>query len=138
VKTVLITILAAVAIIAAGVFVARTLSQQTDPLATRFITQADDLIVGLQEYRKFTGSFPNGSALDIANELSGKSSKKVLVLAAKQENRNPKGEIVDPWGTPIQFFFSPNNVLIRSAGPNRALDDSSNPQADDLYRTDAR
>ena len=47
---------------------------------------------------------------------------------------NDKGEILDPWGTPIQFYFSHNEVMIRSAGPNKAWEDSSNPTADDLYR----
>ena len=44
-------------------------------------------------------------------------------------------EIVDPWGTPLMFYFSHNEVLIRSAGPNRIWEDSATPTADDLYRS---
>jgi len=47
---------------------------------------------------------------------------------------NDKGEILDPWGTPLQFYFSHNEVMIRSAGPNKAWEDSSVATADDLYR----
>ena len=49
---------------------------------------------------------------------------------------NNKGEITDPWGTPLQFYFSKNGVLIRSAGPNKVWEDSTVPHPDDLYRTD--
>jgi hypothetical protein len=64
----------------------------------------------------------------------GQSDKKVLILAVRRAPVNDKGEILDPWGTPIQFYFSHNEVMIRSAGPNKAWEDSSNPIADDLYR----
>jgi hypothetical protein len=47
---------------------------------------------------------------------------------------NEKGEILDPWGTPVQFYFSSNEVMVRSAGPNKVWEDSAVPLADDLYR----
>jgi hypothetical protein len=52
----------------------------------------------------------------------------------RRSDVNDKGEIVDPWGTPLQFYFSNNEVLIRSAGPNKAFEDSSVATSDDLYR----
>jgi hypothetical protein len=33
------------------------------------------------------------------------------------------------------FYFSHNEVLIRSAGPNRVWEDSATATADDLYRS---
>lgn len=134
----LIAMLAAALVVTLGFLIKNALGNRPTAETLAFTKQADDLIEGLQAYRKFVGSFPNGSSADIANDLSGKSEKKVLVMAARQENRNPKGEIVDPWGTPIQFFFSPSTVLIRSAGPNRTFEDASNPGSDDLFKTDAR
>ena len=113
------------------------LGQRPTAEAAVFVREADDLIEGLQAYRKFVGTFPSGSAADIANELSGKSEKKVLVMAAKQEKRNAKGEVTDPWGTPVQYFFGPATVLVRSAGPNRTFEDHGTPGCDDLFRTDA-
>ena len=52
--------------------------------------------------------------------------------------KNDKGEIVDTWGTPIQFYFSHDSVMIRSAGPNKVWEDSSHPGSDDIYRTDTK
>jgi hypothetical protein len=44
-------------------------------------------------------------------------------------------EILDPWGTPVQFYFSHNEVMLRSAGANKVWEDSAITTADDLYRT---
>ena len=54
-------------------------------------------------------------------------------LAVRRSDLNDKGEIVDPWGTPFQFYFSHNEVLIRSAGPNKVWEDSA-VASDDLFR----
>lgn len=135
----IVTALLAIAVLAGtGFYVAHRVGQRPSPEALRFIQDSDALLEGLQAYRKFTGGFPTGTALDIANELSGKSEKKVLVLATKADTRNAKGEIVDPWGTPVQFFFGSTSALIRSAGPNRTFEDTAAPGSDDLLRTDAR
>ena len=56
------------------------------------------------------------------------------VKATDMLSGNAKGEIVDPWGTPMQFYFSHNEVLIRSAGPNKVWEDNAISTADDLYR----
>lgn len=134
-----VTALLAIALlVCAGLYVTHLIGLRTSPEAQRFIQDSDALIEGLQAYRKFTGAFPAGTAVDIANELSGRSDKKVLVLATKTDARNTKGEIVDPWGTPVQFFFSPTSALIRSAGPNRKFEETGTPGSDDLLRTDAR
>jgi hypothetical protein len=64
----------------------------------------------------------------------GGGEKKVLILAVRRADMNDKGEMLDPWGTPLQFYFSHNEVMIRSAGPNKAWEDSGIATADDLYR----
>ncbi len=106
-----------------------------DPKVAKFNTDADGLILGLQQYREFVGSFPTGSNLGIAKALLGRTDKKVLILAVRKSDMNDKGEILDPWGTPLRFYFSDNEVMIRSAGPNKAWEDSNISTADDLYRT---
>jgi len=115
------------------------LARRKDPQTVTFLADANELIEALQGYRKFVGSFPSGSSIDIANTLSGQteSNKKVLLLATSLKKRNTKGEITDPWGTAVQFFFSQNTVVIRSAGPNGTFEDSSSPESDDLFRSDA-
>ena len=109
-------------------------SKQIDPKLAKFNADADNLILGIQQYKEFTGQYPSGNNTQISRSLLGRSDKKVLILAVQRTPVNDKGEILDPWGTPIQFYFSHNEVMIRSAGPNKAWEDSSNPTADDLYR----
>ena len=106
-----------------------------DPKILKFNTDADTLILGLQQYREFVGSYPTGNNVTIAKALLGRSEKKVLILAVRKSDMNDKGEILDPWGTPLRFYFSDNEVMIRSAGPNKAWEDSNVATADDLYRT---
>jgi hypothetical protein len=106
----------------------------TDEKVTKFNTDAENLILGIQQFREFTGSFPGGNNPAIARALLGRTEKKVLILAVHKSDINDKGEILDPWGTPLRFYFSDNEVLIRSAGPNKVWEDSYLSAADDLYR----
>ncbi len=109
--------------------------RRTDTKILKFNTDADNLILGLQQYREFVGSYPTGNNLTIAKALLGRTEKKVLILAVRKSDMNDKGEILDPWGTPLRFYFSDNEVMIRSAGPNKVWEDSNVQTADDLYRT---
>lgn len=124
--------LLALAAVGGGLRLARN---QLDAKVVRFNNNANDLLLGLQQYKEFTGAYPSGSNLDISKALSGQSSTKVFILAAGRSDRNQKGEIVDPWGTPVQFYISGNSVLIRSAGPNQVWEDSSVATSDDLFRS---
>jgi hypothetical protein len=108
--------------------------KHADPKVDKFNADAENLIMGIQQYREFTGAYPTGNNLSIAKALLGGGEKKVLILAVRRAEINDKGEILDPWGTPLQFYFSHNEVMIRSAGPNKAWEDSAVSTADDLYR----
>jgi hypothetical protein len=108
--------------------------KRTDEKVVKFNTDCDNLIQGIQQYREFVGSYPTGNNAAVAKALLGQGEKKVLILAVRRSEMNDKGEIVDPWGMPLQFYFSHNEVLIRSAGPNKVMEDSAIPGADDLYR----
>jgi hypothetical protein len=105
-----------------------------DAKMEKFNSDSDNLIMGLQQYREFVGTYPTGNNSAITRALQGQTEKKVLILAIRRSELNDKGELVDPWGTPYQFYFSHNEVMIRSAGPNRVWEDSAVPTADDLYR----
>lgn len=104
----------------------------TDPKITQFHLDCDRVIQGLQQYKQFFQRYPTGTAAEISKALSSQTEE------LKSGNKNEKGELVDPWGTPIQFFFSSNTVMIRSAGPNRTFEDSKSAEADDLYRTETK
>ncbi len=108
--------------------------KRLDPKITKFNADCDSLILGIQQYREFVGTYPTGNNIQIAKALLGQTEKKVLILAVRRSDMSDKGEILDPWGVPLQFYFSNNEVLIRSAGPNRVWEDSVQPTADDLYR----
>lgn len=109
-----------------------------DPKVAEFNVQCDRLIQGLQQYREFFKRYPSGTTAEISKALSGQTDEKVVIMATRDSQKNDKGEIVDPWGTPIQFFFSHNAVLIRSGGPNKSFEDSRSPTCDDLYRTETK
>ncbi len=109
--------------------------QRIDERVAKFNAEADSLILGLQQYKEFVGTYPTGNNAAIAKAMLGQSDKKVLILSIRRTDRNDKGEILDPWGTPLEFYFSHNSVLIRSAGPNKVFEDTAVPFADDLYRT---
>ncbi len=113
-------------------------SPTDDPQIIQFYQQCGRLIQGLQQYKEFFKRYPAGTKAEIAKALSGQSDEKVVILSNKSSNRNDKGEIVDPWGTPIQFIFSHDTVTIRSAGPNRTFEDSTSAAADDLYWPDKK
>jgi hypothetical protein len=108
--------------------------RRMDEKVAKFNADSDNLILGIQQYKEFVGSYPTGNNVSITRALLGQTEKKVLILAVRRSDLNDKGEIVDPWGTPIQFYFSHNEVLMRSAGPNKVFEDSAVATADDLYR----
>ncbi len=108
--------------------------KRADAKVAKFNSDCDNLILGIQQYKEFVGTYPTGANATIAKALLGQTEKKVLILAVRRSDLNDKGEIVDPWGTPFQFYFSHNEVLIRSAGPNKVWEDSAIGSADDLYR----
>jgi hypothetical protein len=108
--------------------------KRMDEKVLKFNADCDTLILGIQQYKEFVGTYPIGNNGQIVKSLLGQTDKKVLILAVRRSDLNDKGEIVDPWGTPLQFYFSHNEVLIRSAGPNKAWEDSAVSTADDLYR----
>ena len=96
------------------------------------------LIQGLQQYKAFFKHYPTGTPAEISAALSGQAEGKVVIFATANAKKNDKGEIVDTWGTPLQFYFSHDAVMIRSAGPNKVWEDSRHPGSDDLYRTDTK
>jgi hypothetical protein len=109
--------------------------RRLDEKIAKFNTDADNLIMGIQQYKEFVGQYPTGNNVAITKALLGQTDKKVLILAVRRSDLNDKGEILDPWRTPLAFYFSHNEVMIRSAGPNKVWEDSAIGTADDLYRT---
>jgi hypothetical protein len=103
----------------------------------QFNADVEDLFTALQKYKERVGTYPTGGNLEVSKALQGANPKNVIVIvgSARKSNLNDKGEIVDPWGTPLRIYFSDTGVLIRSAGPNRRFDDSTAIDSDDFIRS---
>jgi hypothetical protein len=109
--------------------------RKADDKVTMFNSNCDTLILGLQQYKEFVGSYPTGNNAAIVKALSGRTEKKVIILAIRNAKMNDKGEVLDPWSTPLRFYFANDEVLIRSAGPDKVWEDAASPNTDDLYRS---
>jgi len=134
-----IAIVIVIAVVAGAAWLLKDrVKTRMDPKVAEFNDQCDKIIQGLQQYREFFKRYPSGTTAEISKALAGQTDEKVVIMATKNSQKNDKGEIVDPWGTPIQFFFSHNAVLIRSAGPNKSFEDSRSATCDDLYRTETK
>ncbi|MBI5386468.1 MAG: hypothetical protein HZA90_17490 [Verrucomicrobia bacterium] len=101
-----------------------------------FHTEVDSLFEAFHKFKEHVGRYPEGANAEIARALVGNNPKKVIILALRKENLNAKGEIVDPWGTPLKIYFADNEVLLRSAGPNKVFEDSKANVGDDYFRSD--
>src|SRR5437867_5632605 len=134
-KQTIAVIVAALILLLGGYWFVKNKPQvQMDPKFAMFNDRANKLIEGLQQFKEFFKHYPTGTTAEISKALSGQAEGGVVILATSNADKNDKGEIVDPWGTPLQFYFSHDEVLIRSAGPNKAWEDSAIGTADDLYR----
>ena len=136
-KQTIAIIAAALVLLGGGYWLLKNKQVQIDPKTAEFNRDATKLIEGLQQYKEFFKHYPTGTTAEISKALSGQAEGGVLILATASSDKNDKGEIVDPWGSPLQFYFSHNGVLIRSAGPNKVFEDSRT-SSDDLFRTDTK
>jgi hypothetical protein len=108
---------------------------QRNASTSKFNEDVDNLFYALQQYKEHVGSYPVGSNAEIAKSLMGNNPKSIIILVGRKTEVNSKGEIVDPWGTPLRIYFAGEGVLIRSAGPNKRFDDSTVITSDDYYRS---
>ena len=95
----------------------------------------DNLFAGLQQYKEHVGTYPVGGNAQVVKALQGQNPKNIIILVSRKARVNEKGEFVDPWGTALKVYFADNNVLVRSAGPNRRFDDSTSVEFDDYIRS---
>jgi hypothetical protein len=99
--------------------------------------EVDQLFEAFHKYKRVVGKYPQGSNAEIAKAIrEGDNEKHLMIMAVKDSQLNAKGEIVDPWGTPLKIYFAQNEVLIRSAGPNKQFEDAKAPGCDDYFRSD--
>jgi len=132
----IVAIIGLVAILAGAVYLVRLYSTwSVNALTAKFNADVDNLFAGLQQYKENVGTYPVGSNSEIVKMLQGNNPKKLIILVSRKAELNEKGEILDPWGSPLRIYFSDAGVLVRSAGPNRRFDDSSIVNADDFFKS---
>ncbi|HTD85827.1 MAG TPA: hypothetical protein VK850_04560 [Candidatus Binatia bacterium] len=132
----IVAIVGFLAILAAAVYLVRVYSSwQVNARTRKFNTDVENLFAGLQQYKENVGSYPGGSNSDIIKAMQGNNPKKLIILVSRKAELNEKGEILDPWGTPLRIYFCDSGVLVRSAGPNRRFDDSTVLESDDFFRS---
>lgn len=124
-----------VVLVAAGWLVKTITTVHAAARTTKLTTDVESLFEGLQKYKEHVGSYPVGSNSDIAKALLGQNPKKVIILVGRKMEQNNKGEFVDPWGTPLRFYFADNSILVRSAGANRRFEESTSVDFDDYIRS---
>src|SRR3954454_24398077 len=98
---------------------------QVHAKTAQFNDDVDNLFVALQQYKERIGAYPVGNNAEVAKALLGNNNKNLIILVGRKKDLNSKGEIVDPWGTPLRIYFSGEGVLVRCAGPNKRFDDST-------------
>jgi hypothetical protein len=108
---------------------------QANARTSKLSLDIDNLFAGFQQYKEHVGSYPTGNNAQIVKTMRGQNPKNVIILISRKTELNEKGEFVDPWGTALRIYFSDNNVLMRSAGPNRRFDDSTAMDFDDYIRS---
>jgi hypothetical protein len=132
----ILAIIGVLALVAAGVYLVKLYNTQTVNARTAKLSiDVDNLFAGLQQYKDHVGSYPVGGNAQVVKALLGQNPKNIIILVSRKTELNEKGEFVDPWGTPLKIYFADNNVLVRSAGPNRRFDDSTSIEFDDYIRS---
>ena len=122
-------------LLAAGWLVRAVTAVRVNARAGKLSQDVESLFDGLQKYKEYVGAYPVGSNAEVARTLLGQNPTQVISLVGRKLEQNGKGEFVDPWGTPLRFYFSDNSVLIRSAGKNRRFEESTSMDFDDYIRS---
>ena len=86
-------------------------------------TLLENARTAIRDYGSMFGGNTVGNNAEITRALNGDNPKQVKFLSAESGLRvNAKGELIDPWGTPLFFHqLSGNETEIRSAGPDKVM-----------------
>ena len=94
---------------------------------------ATTLLVALKEYREHMGQYPTGDSRAVSQALQGANPQGIQFIDFPPKGMSPDGDVLDPWGTPYEFYFG-ERPLVRSAGKNKRFDNSSSKDCDDYFR----
>ncbi len=105
---------------------------------SRIVMESETIVSAMQQYKAQYGEYPAGDNRAIARALRGQNPQKIVFIEFRPEEVSSEGDLLDPWGTPLNIYFSGNKILIRSAGPNKHFDNSGDKDFDDFIRASDR
>lgn len=97
---------------------------EPQPVAPALLSMIEVCIV--QSYIKY-GELPESDNAVLSRFLLGDNPENIVFIKDEGNHINDAQQLVDPWGTPLFFEYlgtEPDFVVVRSAGPNRILNDS--------------
>ncbi len=126
----ILTVLAGIIVVHAGVWLVLTRSKREDGLNVRVAAEAKSIALALKMYQMEFRTVPADNNHAIATALRGGNTEHKDFMDSALMPQSTNGDLLDPWGTPYQITLSPSNILIRSAGPNRQFEE---PGDDYIY-----
>lgn len=96
--------------------------------------ESSGIHLALESYKARFGQFPSGDSAAVFRALRGENSGHMVFFQCPAESVSPDGGVLDPWGTPYRLHLSGDEIIVRSAGPNRQFDGSGNVNFDDYIR----
>jgi type II secretory pathway pseudopilin PulG len=134
-KRIILVICIVAVLVSAGFGVQALTGLRAKAKTAQFNEDVENLFIALQQYKERIGSYPVGSNEEVVKAMMGNNSKNLIILVGRKKDLSSKGEVIDPWGTPLRIYFSGAGILVRSAGPNKRFDDSTVLNPDDYYRS---
>jgi hypothetical protein len=93
------------------------------------------IFTAIEEYKAAFGELPGPNNRTISRSLRGQNPQKMVFLVGPPTSFSREGDFLDTWGTPFKLYFSSNQIIMRSAGPNKHFDDTGDKDFDDVIRT---
>lgn len=76
--------------------------------------EIDQIAKAVREYIKRTGSSPSAGNPKLFKVLDGNNPQMTHFLATEYMMKNPRGQIVDPWGDPYKIERSSAGIVVSS------------------------
>ena len=111
---IVITVLAVITVLVAGLFLLHRLNRPDCTLTIKaHDADMNALIFALRTYKNEVGQFPTGDTAAIVSALQGQNPREEVFI--RMQDREP-GIIRDPWRTPYRISIGSNGITIVSAG----------------------
>jgi hypothetical protein len=81
----------------------------------RIMGEIGSLQAASSAFKTHFGHYPEGSNIEIIEQLSGNNVEHLTFIVRKQFHFNEKGEVVDPTGDPYVFHQQPAGIEIKQS-----------------------